>query len=267
MLFKLFKKKFISYNNISVIEKDSYAIIQLNRPKSLNALCDELMKDIEDCLVSYQYNDRFKSMLITGNEKAFAAGADIKQMAPQYYPEVYKKGLLASWSYISKYPKPLIAAIDGYALGGGFELALMCDILIASNKAKFGLPEITLGTIPGGGGTQRLIKEVGKSKAMQMILTGEFITSEEALKLGIISEQLEQDKLLQRGEEICSKIGKFSSHIIKAAKDCINTAYELPLNSGIEYERRVFWATFATKDREEGMKAFIEKRKPNFTNE
>lgn len=252
------------FKNLLVSLEDKTSIIQLNRPKALNALNNELIAELNNALKSADANPDVHSIIITGNEKAFAAGADIKEMSEKTYDETYSTRMLNDWNYVYSTRKPTIAAVAGYALGGGFELALMCDMIVAANNAKFGLPEVTLGTIPGAGGTQRLIREVGKAKAMQMILTGEFINAEEAYRLGLAVKVVEN--ALTESKKLAKKINKFSSLTISVAKDAVKTAYETPLAQGLEYEKRLFWSTFATQDQKEGMSAFKEKRQAVFKN-
>ena len=244
------------------------AVLTLNRPKALNALCDQLISELNQTIKEIDADDQHSAIVITGSgNKAFAAGADIKEMRDKTFPQTYNTEMLGTWDDISDCHKPIIAAVNGYALGGGFELAMMCDIMYASDNAMFGLPEVTLGTIPGGGGTQRLIREVGKSKAMEMILTGDFVKAELAESLGIVSKVVPQDDLVAEAVLCGEKIARFSRPIIAMAKDCVNQAYDSPLGQGINYEKRIFWSTFATKDRLEGMSAFQEKRKAEFVNE
>jgi len=262
-MLKSLRKTFSTYTNILTRTEGFTMIIQLNRPKSMNALCNDLMQELGLALKTYDADPQIRSFIITGNEKAFAAGADIKEMENKNYMEVINERFLESWNVVTSIQKPVIAAVNGYALGGGFELALMCDIIVASKQAKFGLPEVTLATIPGVGGTQRLIREVGKSKAMEMILTGSFISAEEALSLGLIA-RIADDNVLEEAIKISQKINMFSTTATIAAKKCINKAYENNLNEGLDYEKQVFWGTFATEDRKEGMAAFVEKRKPKF---
>jgi enoyl-CoA hydratase/carnithine racemase len=261
---KIIRRSFSNYENILVSTKNSTRIIELNRPKFLNALCPPLIEDLNDALKAADKSSEVRSIIITGNKKAFAAGADIKDMLDKKLSEMIMNKYLESWNKISSIQKPIIAAVSGYALGGGFELALMCDIIIATRDAQFGLPELKLGTIPGAGGTQRLLREIGKSKTMEMILTSDFIDAEEALKLGIISKIVEEENVIEGALKICDKINKKSLVSLIQAKDCINKGYETFLKQGLDYEKRVFWSSFGTNDRYEGMKAFIEKRKPEF---
>jgi len=257
---------FSSYNlkNLKYEEREKVAIVQLNRPQALNALNDELMHELNDLLVKIDNDNNIGCIVLTGSEKAFAAGADIKEMKDNTAIGAYSKQLLGHWDNITKIRKPIIAAVNGYALGGGCELAMMCDIILAGNTAKFGQPEVVIGTIPGGGASQRLSKAVGKSKAMEMILTGAHIDANEAEKFGLVSRVVESGKLVDEAVKMGQKIASFSKPIIAMAKECVNKAYELPLTEGVGYEKRLFWGTFGTEDQKEGMKAFAEKRKPSF---
>lgn len=245
---------------------DKVLLVTLNRPKALNALCNQLMHELSQTLRDADANDRVSAIVLTGSEKAFAAGADIKEMLPQTNVTAYKTDMLAHWSDLTKIRKPIIAAVNGYALGGGCELAMMCDIILAGDGAKFGQPEITLGTIPGGGGSQRLAHAIGKSRAMELILTGDMMSAEEACQRGLVSRIVPKDKLVAEALETAKKIARFSQPITIMAKECVNRAFETSLEEGLRFERRVFHSTFGFDDRKEGMTAFIEKRKPNFTN-
>ena len=256
-------KRTFTYEMITTRVVKHTKIIQLNRPKALNALCNPLIDELNIALKKADDSSSIRSIIITGNTKAFAAGADIKDMVEKDYSEVYRTKYLQSWNYITQIKKPIIAAVSGYALGGGFELAMMCDIIIATRDAQFGLPELKLGTIPGAGGTQRLIREIGKSKAMEMILTGDFVKAEDMFRMGLVS-RLVDDDVVEGGLELCKRINDKSIMALLAAKDCVNKSYEMGLTQGLEYEKRVFWGTFATEDRKEGMTAFAEKRKAEF---
>ena len=239
------------------------ALLTLNRPKALNALCDDLISELNTQLHELDKDSSVGAIVITGSgNKAFAAGADIKEMKDKTFPWTYNNEMLEFWTEMRNIHKPVVAAVNGFALGGGFELALMCDVIYANHEAQFGLPEITLATIPGCGGTQRLIREAGKSKAMELILTGKFISSEEARNLGVVSNVVED--VVEHALENAQKMASFSQPIVAMAKDCVNQAYDSPLDQGLQYEKRVFWSTFATEDRLEGMTAFAEKRKPEW---
>lgn len=251
----------------TVGEKKNVGLITLNRPKALNALCDKLMIEVIDAMQKFDKDDNVGAVVITGSEKAFAAGADIKEMVNNTYPKNIKEGFLNYWDNVAKTQKPVIAAVNGYALGGGCELAMMCDIIYAGNKARFGQPEISIGTIPGAGGTQRLTRAIGKSKAMELVLTGNQITAEEAEKSGLVSKIFPSEQLVAEAIKLGEKIASHSQVTVAIAKESVNTAYETTLKQGLVFERRLFHSTFATDDQKEGMTAFIEKRPPKFTNQ
>lgn len=248
-------------------EKKNVALITLNRPKALNALCKGLMTEVAQALDIYEKDNTIGAFIITGSEKAFAAGADIKEMQNNTYAQCILDNFLSDWTRVAQAQKPVIAAVNGYALGGGCELAMMCDIIYAGDKAKFGQPEIAIGTIPGAGGSQRLTRVVGKSKAMEMCLTGNMINAVEAEKMGLVSKVVPADQLLSETVKLAEKICTHSPLIVQLCKEAVNTAYETSLAEGLKFERRHFHATFSTKDRKEGMTAFVEKRAPNFTSE
>ena len=240
------------------------ALIQLNRPKELNALNPQLMEELLDALLSIDRDDQIRVVVLTGNEKAFAAGADIRQMADKTSAEMISLNQFSTWDRLAGTAKPLIAAVSGYALGGGCELAMMCDMIIASETAQFGQPEIKIGTIPGAGGTQRLTRAIGKSKAMEMILTGRFMGASEALSSGLVSRVVSADRCVPEAIELAAEIAAYSPVMVRLAKEAVNQAYEGGLKDGIAFERRNFYLTFSTEDQKEGMKAFVEKRKPDF---
>jgi enoyl-CoA hydratase len=243
-------------------------IIQLNRPAQLNALNDALMNALGAALIDMELNDDIGCIIVTGSPKAFAAGADISAMQKLTYNDVTKQGLITkNWETVLKVRKPVIAAVAGYALGGGCEVAMMCDFIIAADNAKFGQPEIKIGTIPGAGGSQRLPRAVSKSKAMDMVLTGRIMDAQEAERAGLVSRVVPLDKLDEVALEAATVIAGMSLPIAIAAKEAVNRAYESTLSEGVLFERRNFHATFATKDRQEGMSAFVEKRAPNFVHE
>lgn len=248
-------------------EKKNVAVITLNRPKALNALCNDLMAEVTEALDLMEADNTVGAIIITGSEKAFAAGADIKEMQNNTYSQCIHSNFISKWGRVAQSSKPIIAAVNGYALGGGCEFAMMCDIIYAGDKAKFGQPEIAIGTIPGAGGTQRLTRAIGKSKAMEMCLTGNMITAEEAEKAGLVSRVFPADKLLSEAIKLAEKIGSHSPLIVKLCKESVNQAYETTLQQGLLFERRTFHATFSTNDRKEGMTAFVEKRAPNFTSD
>jgi len=253
------------YEHIIADTKGKVGIITLNRPKQLNALCDSLIEELNKQLHNFDNDSNIGAIIITGSDKAFAAGADIKEMSSKSYMDAYKKDMLSSWNNIKTIKKPIIAAVNGFALGGGCELAMMCDIILAGDKAKFGQPEVMLGTIPGFGGTQRLIRAVGKSKAMELILTGNQFTALEAEKAGLVSRVFPSDQLIPAALEMTEKISSYSKPIIAMAKESVNASYNLTLEEGVHFERRLFHSTFATKDQKEGMSSFLAKKKPEFT--
>lgn len=265
--------RFCSTGNFEYIKTEvvgankNVGLITLNRPKALNALCNGLMKELSATIDKYESDRCIAAIVITGSEKAFAAGADIKEMQPNTYSQCIMGNFLSDWTRVARCQKPIIAAVNGYALGGGCELAMMCDIIYAGEKAKFGQPEIALGTIPGAGGTQRLTRVVGKSKAMEICLTGNMIAADEAEKMGLVSKVLPADQLVNEAVKLGEKIGTHSGLIVQLCKEAVNTAYETTLQEGLKFERRTFHATFSTADRQEGMTAFVEKRKPDFKNE
>lgn len=240
-------------------------LVTLNRPKALNALCAGLMDELIRALNDFDNDPTVGAIVVTGSEKAFAAGADIKEMQNRDFQSNYKENFLEWWSNITLVRKPIIAAVNGYALGGGCEVAMMCDIIYAGDKAKFGQPEITIGTIPGAGGTQRLTRAIGKSRAMEMNLTGVPITAEEASQWGLVSRIFPAASLVEEAVKSADKIASHSKIITQICKESTNAAYELSLKEGMRFEKRMFQSTFATNDRKEGMTAFVEKRKPNWT--
>lgn len=248
-------------------EKKNVGLVTLNRPKALNALCDKLMMELNDAIVQFDKDDSVGAVVLTGSEKAFAAGADIKEMVGKTYPETIKTFFLQSWNGVAQARKPVIAAVNGYALGGGCELAMMCDIIYAGEKAKFGQPEIAIGTIPGAGGTQRLTRIVGKSKAMEIVLSGNQFSAQEAEKSGLVSKVFPPEQLVPEAVKLAEKIASHSQLIVSMAKESVNKAYETTLQEGLHFEKRMFHGTFATADRKEGMTAFAEKRPPKFTNQ
>nr|QBH73215.1 putative cyclohex-1-ene-1-carboxyl-CoA hydratase [Nicoletia phytophila] len=257
-----------SYRHILVEkkgEKENVGLIQLNRPNALNALCDNLMSEIAQALSKFQHDDAIGAVVITGNEKAFAAGADIKEMQNLPFADTLKGDFLNQWTAVSDCKKPIIAAVNGHALGGGCELAMMCDIVYAGEKAKFGQPEINIGTIPGSGGTQRIVRVAGKSRAMEMCLSGLPITAQEAQQIGIVSRVFPPEKVVEEAVKLGERIASHSKLIVSICKESVNLAYETTLREGLHFEKRLFHSTFATRDRKEGMTAFIEKRKPCFS--
>ena len=258
----------MNYEMITVrTEADKVGIVTLNRPKQLNALNDQLMTELGDALKAFDADPAIGCMVVTGSEKAFAAGADIGAMAKYSFAEVYKGDFITrNWEQIRAVRKPVIAAVSGFALGGGCELAMMCDFIIAADNAKFGQPEIKLGIIPGAGGTQRLPRAVGKAKAMDLALTGRMMDATEAERAGLVSRVVPLDKLMEETLGAALMISEYSQIATIAAKESVNRAFEGTLNDGIVFERRLFHALFATEDQKEGMDAFVNKRKANFTN-
>jgi len=240
-------------------------LVTLNRPKALNALCAGLMDELIRALNDMDNDPKIGAIVVTGSEKAFAAGADIKEMQNRDFQSNYKENFLEWWSNITLVRKPIIAAVNGYALGGGCEVAMMCDIIYAGDKAKFGQPEISIGTIPGAGGTQRLTRAIGKSRAMEMNLTGVPITAQEASEYGLVSRVYPAESLVEEAVKTADKIASHSKIIVQICKESTNSAYDLSLKEGMRFEKRMFQSTFATNDRKEGMTAFVEKRKPNWT--
>ena len=241
------------------------ALVELNRPKELNAINRQLMEELRDSLLQLDKNDQVRVIILTGNDQAFAAGADIKQMADKSAVEMLMIDQFSTWDQLRKTKKPIIAAVSGFALGGGCELAMTCDMIIASESAKFGQPEIKLGTIPGAGGTQRLTKVVGKSKAMELILTGRFLSAEEAHFYGLVSKVVPVEMYLREAILLASEIAALSPVAVQLAKEAVNRSFETQLDEGLAFERKNFYLTFASADQKEGMKAFIEKRKPSYT--
>lgn len=255
----------MAFQTIIVEIEDSVALIRLNRPEALNALNSELIAELGQALADADRNDKIRCIVLTGSEKAFAAGADIKEMATKTFVDAYDEDLFgARIDAITRIRKPIIAAVSGYALGGGCELAMICDFIIAADSAKFGQPEINLGVIAGIGGTQRLTRFVGKSKAMDMHLTGRFMDAAEAERSGLVSRVVPAAKLIPEAMAAARKIAEKSQISVKAAKETVNRAYETTMTEGILFERRNFQALFSTEDQKEGMAAFLEKREPQF---
>lgn len=256
----------MTYQNILVETRGNVGLITLNRPEALNALSSALVSEIGLALKAFETDRAIGCIVLTGSQKAFAAGADIKELKDKTYPDTYLDDFLSSWEDIGKCRKPVIAAVAGFALGGGCELAMMCDIIIAADNARFGQPEIKLGVMPGAGGTQRLTRIVGKAKAMDMCLTGRFMDATEAERSGLVSRVVGVDKLLDEALEAAAAIASMSLPIAMMTKESVNRAYETTLSEGIRFEKRVFHAMFATADQKEGMNAFAEKRRAVFKN-
>jgi enoyl-CoA hydratase len=253
------------YENILTESRGRVGIVTLNRPRQLNALNDALMDELGQALRAFDDDEAIGAIIITGSERAFAAGADVSAMADRTYIDVYTTQFITrNWETIRLIRKPVIAAVSGVALGGGCELAMMCDIVIAAETAKFGQPEIKLGIMPGAGGTQRLPRAVGKAKAMDLILTGRMMDAQEAERAGLVSRIVAPDKVLDEALAVAGAICEYSMPAVMMAKEAVNRAFEGALADGVLYERRLFYSLFATDDQKEGMHAFIEKRKPAF---
>ncbi|MGX1307143.1 enoyl-CoA hydratase [Amorphus suaedae] len=256
----------MAYENILYETRGKVAIITLNRPKAMNALNGALIGELVTALRIVEADPNLGCTVLTGSERAFAAGADIKEMATLDFVDAYVGDFIGSWDQVATMHKPVIAAVAGYALGGGCELAMMCDFILAADTAKFGQPEITLGVMPGAGGTQRLTRFVGKSKAMEMVLTGRMMDAAEAERSGLVSRVVPADELLGEAIAAAEKIAGFSQPIVMMAKESVNRAYETTLAEGVRFERRLFHAMFSTADQKEGMDAFAAKRTPQFRN-
>jgi enoyl-CoA hydratase len=257
----------MTFETIVVERRGSVGLIRLNRPQALNALSTKLMKELASALDDLEADEAVGAIVLTGNERAFAAGADIKEMKSQTFIDAYLGDFITKdWERTAHCRKPVIAAVAGFALGGGCELAMMCDFIIAAETAVFGQPEITIGIIPGAGGTQRLARFVGKSKAMEMVLTGRRMDAAEAERAGLVSRVVKAEELVEEAVRTAEKIASFSRPIALMAKEAVNRAFETTLSEGIRFERRVFHAAFATEDQKEGMSAFAEKRSPKFRN-
>ncbi|MGE0852569.1 MAG: enoyl-CoA hydratase [Hyphomicrobiaceae bacterium] len=254
----------MAYETIIVETKGRVGIVRLNRPNALNALNAQVIEDMRTALDKLEADDGIGAIVITGSDKAFAAGADIKEMQSKTYMSAYKEDFISRWDRVGLCRKPVIAAVAGFALGGGCELAMMCDIIIAADSAKFGQPEIKLGVMPGSGGTQRLIRQVGKSKAMEMCLTGRMMDAAEAERANLVARVVPAASLMEEAMKTAEIIASMSLPIAMMTKETINRAYETPLTEGIRFERRVFHSQFSVADQKEGMAAFIEKRKANF---
>lgn len=256
----------MAYETILVETRDRVGLVTLNRPKALNALNSLVLKEVVAAMQAFDENARIGAIVITGSEKAFAAGADIKEMLPKRYIDAYMEDFFAGWEGLTRVRKPVIAAVAGYALGGGCELAMMCDFIIAAENAKFGQPEITLGVMPGMGGSQRLTRFVGKSKAMDMCLTGRMMDAAEAERSGLVSRVVPPGELIEEALKAAETIADFSLPAVMMTKEAVNRSYETTLAEGLRFERRVFHSMFALDDQKEGMAAFSEKRSANFKN-
>jgi enoyl-CoA hydratase len=256
----------VSYETLVVETHGAVGLVWLNRPQALNALNSTVLAELRQAYAAFDADEAIGAIVLTGSEKAFAAGADIKEMQPLQFADVYKADFISGWDEVAKVRKPVIAAVSGFALGGGCELAMMCDFIIASETAKFGQPEITLGVIPGMGGSQRLTRAVGKAKAMDLVLTGRMMDAAEAERAGLVARIVPADKLLDEALGAAAKIASLSRPSVLMAKEAVNRALETTLEEGLRFERRLFHSLFATEDQKEGMAAFIEKRKPAFKN-
>ena len=256
----------MAYETIITETRGKVGLITLNRPKALNALNSQVLADVVAAAKGFDTDDAIGAIVITGSEKAFAAGADIKEMQAKSYVEAYLQDFFVGWEELTRVRKPIIAAVAGYALGGGCELAMMCDFIIAADSAKFGQPEITLGVMPGMGGSQRLTRFVGKSKAMDMVLTGRMMDAAEAERSGLVSRVVPAADLVAEAVKVAQKIAEFSLPAVIMAKEAVNRSYETTLAEGLRFERRLFHSMFALDDQKEGMAAFVEKRKAAFRN-
>lgn len=256
----------MAYETILTETRGKVGVVTLNRPKALNALNGQIMAELIDALAAFDANPAIGCMIVTGSEKAFAAGADIKEMQSKTYVEAYLEDMFSGWEQLTRIRKPVIAAVAGYALGGGCELAMMCDFILAADNAKFGQPEITLGVMPGMGGSQRLTRFVGKSKAMDMCLTGRMMDAAEAERSGLVSRVVALGDLMEEAFAAAGKIAALSLPAVIMNKEAVNRSYETTLAEGLRFERRVFHSMFALDDQKEGMSAFVEKRQPSFRN-
>ncbi len=256
----------MSYETLLTETRGTVAIVTLNRPKALNALNSTVMAELTDAFAGFAKDDAIGAIVLTGSEKAFAAGADIKEMQSLDFVDAYVNDFISGWEAIASTRKPVIAAVSGFALGGGCELAMMCDFIIASETAKFGQPEITLGVIPGMGGSQRLTRAVGKAKAMDLVLTGRMMDAAEAERAGLVSRIVAPERLIDEAVEAAAKIASFPRAAVLMGKEAVARSFETTLGEGLRFERRLFHSLFATADQKEGMAAFVEKRKPSFSN-
>lgn len=257
----------MAYQHIQVETRAAVGLITLDRPEALNALCAGLIEELAQALDAFEADNAIGAIVLTGSDKAFAAGADIKEMSGRSYMDVYLADFITvGWERVSTCRKPIVAAVAGYALGGGCEMAMMCDYIIAADTARFGQPEITIGAIPGAGGTQRLPRFVGKAKAMEMCLTGRMMDADEAERSGLVSRVVPAAELLDEALKSAAKVAAMSRPIAMMVKESVNRAYETTLAEGVLFERRTFHSVFATEDQKEGMQAFVEKRKPDFKN-
>ncbi|KAA1174097.1 enoyl-CoA hydratase [Marinobacter salinexigens] len=255
----------MKYNNILLEMHGEVALIRLNRPKVHNALNNALMNELSAVLEDLEVDDAIRAVVITGNDRAFAAGADITELQALDFSRAYREGFIsANWEAVTRCRKPVIAAVAGLALGGGCELAMMCDLLIAADNARFGQPEVKIGTLPGAGGTQRLARAIGKAKTMDLCLTGRTMDAREAEHSGLVSRVVPADRLLETALQVAKDIAGYSLMATMLNKEAVNQAFETTLKAGVDYERRLLWASFASEDRGEGMSAFVEKREPEW---
>jgi enoyl-CoA hydratase len=257
---------YMNYETILVEKHGRAALVRLNRPEALNALNAKLIAELDAALQSFDADHEIGCVVLTGSEKAFAAGADIKEMREKDFADAFLSDFIGRWDAVARARKPIIAAVSGFALGGGCELAMMCDFILAAETAQFGQPEIKLGVIPGAGGTQRLTRAIGKAKAMELCLTGRMMGAEEAERAGLVARVLPAQELLLEAIKAAQTIAAMSLPAVLSAKEAVNRAFETTLAEGIRFERRAFYALFATKDQKEGMAAFVEKRRPSFEN-
>ncbi|HLN62665.1 MAG TPA: enoyl-CoA hydratase-related protein [Symbiobacteriaceae bacterium] len=255
----------MSYEQILVFTEGAVGRVQINRPQALNALNSKLMTELVDALETFQADPAIRCILLHGDERAFAAGADIKEMQDQGAIDMYQKDFISLWDAVYRIKKPIVAAVSGYCLGGGAELAMICDMIIASETARFGQPEINIGVIPGAGGTQRLTRAVGKATAMDMVLTGRMLSAQEAKTAGLVARVVPPEAYLTEAQKVAAEIAAKSPVALQFAKEAILHSFESSLAEGIHLERRLFYMAFASQDQKEGMKAFAEKRKPDFT--
>lgn len=254
----------MAYENVLVETHDKVGLVRLNRPQQRNALNSQLMEELTTAVEAFDRDPDIGSIVITGDERAFAAGADIKEMADASAVEMLQSDNISRWDRLRRVKKPIIAAVSGYCLGGGCELALACDMIVASENARFGQPEINIGVMPGAGGTQRLTRAVGKALAMEMVLNGRFLTADEALRYGLINRVVPVEVYLEEAIKLAQEIAARAPVAVRLAKEAVNKAFETSLADGLEFERRLFYFLFATEDQKEGMRAFIEKRKPEW---
>lgn len=258
-------KNTVSYRNILTDREGAIGIVTLHRPKVLNALSHELMEELVMALEEFDAEEQVRCIVLTGSERAFAAGADIGEMSEETTISIMMKDRFATWDKVRKVKKPIVAAVSGYALGGGCELMMTCDIIIASETAQIGQPEINIGVIPGAGGTQRLTRVIGKHKAMEMILTGRPMDAQEALRYGLVNKVCPVELYLEEAKNIANEIAKKSPVAVKLAKEAVLKTYDAPISEGLEFERKNFYMLFSSEDQKEGMKAFLEKRQPTFS--